>query len=256
MRIVVTGGLGHLGSRVVTALGDLGHDAIVASRRTGVDLLTGAGLAEVLAGADAVVHTADTMRPWEFAQVTTGGTRRVGEAAAEQPRPPHVVYISIVGVDLVPYAYYRAKWAAERELESLGVPATVVRATQFHSLAAAMARAHVGPIGLGVKGFRIQPVDIAWVARRLAEVASGPAPAAFARHPDLTGPELLTAGQIAEVVAGHQGRTIRRRVELPAVGGTLKAFAAGGVLPGSEAEVGGERFTEWLARQPPRLPRR
>ena len=64
-------------------------------------------------------------------------------------------------------------------MQSLGVPATVVRATQFHSLAAAMARAHMGPIGLGIKGFRTQPVDIAWVARRLAEVASGPAPAAF-----------------------------------------------------------------------------
>ncbi|GAA1764705.1 NAD-dependent epimerase/dehydratase family protein [Nostocoides vanveenii] len=65
MRIVVTGGLGHLGSRVVTALGDLGHDAIVASRRTGVDLQTGAGLAEVLAEADVVVHTADSLRPWD-----------------------------------------------------------------------------------------------------------------------------------------------------------------------------------------------
>jgi len=256
MRIIVTGGLGHLGSRVVTALGDLGHDAIVASRRTGVDVKTGAGLTRVLTGADAVVHTADTMRPWEFGSVTTGGTRRVGEAAATLARPPHVVYISIVGVDRVPYPYYRAKWAVERELETLGIPATVMRATQFHSLAASIARARVGPVGLGVKGFRIQPVDIAFVARRLAEVASEPAPAGFARHVDLTGPDLLTAEQIAGLVAGHQGRPIRRRLDLPALGGTLKAFASGAILPGADVEVGGERFTAWLARQPPRLPRR
>lgn len=210
----------------------------------------------MLDGADAVVHTADTLRPWEFAAVTTGGTRRVGAAAAAQDRPPHVVYISIVGVDRVPYAYYRAKWAAERALEELGTPATVVRATQFHSLAAAMARAHVGPIGLGVKGFRVQPVDIAWVGRRLAEVACGPAPAGFARHQDLAGPDRFTADEIAALVAGHQGRTIRRRGDLPAVGRTLKAFAAGGVLPGPEAEVGGEHFTDWLERQPARLTRR
>ena len=73
---------------------------------------------------------------------------------------------------------------------------------------------------------------------------------------DLTGPDLLTTEQIAALGAGHQGRAIRRWLDVPAFGGTLKAFAAGGVLPGPEAKTGGEHFSEWLARQPPRLPRR
>jgi len=256
MRIVVTGGSGNLGREVMDALASLGHDAVSASRRTGVDLRTGAGLAASLAGADAVVHTADTLRPWEFREVTIGGTRRLGEAVASMDRPPHVIYISIVGVDHHPYAYYRAKYAAEMALRDLSIPATILRATQFHSLAAALAGMRIGPVGLGVRGMAIQPVDIAWVGRRLAELASGPVPASFTRAPDLAGPDRFGARAIAKLVARHTGRSAPRRLDLPPIGATLRAFAEGVVLPGPDAEVGGERFVTWLARQPRVLPRR
>lgn len=254
MRIVVTGGQGAVGSRVVRLLREAGHTATSASRRTGVDLSTGAGLDEALAGADAVVHTADTTNPRRYAAVTLGGTRHLAEAAARAPRPPHIVYISIVGVDRNPYAYYKAKYAAEQALAVSGVPSTVVRATQFHSLIAAMARwARVGPVVLSVKGMQAQPVDIEWVSRRLAEVATGPAPAGFARTADLAGPERFGVDEAARLVASHEGRALRRVVELPPVGATMRAFADGAVLPGPQAEIGGERFVEWLVRQPRRL---
>lgn len=254
MRVVVTGGQGALGSQVMAALAELGHDAVTASRRSGVDLRTGAGLDRVVEGADAVVHTADTTSPRSYAAVTVGGTRQLLEAAARQPSPPHVVTISIVGVAGHPYSYYRAKRAAELLVERSTQPATVVAATQFHSLAAFFGRVGtIGPIALGVKGMRLQPVDIAWVGRRLAETAVGPRPEGPARAPDLTGPDRLDVAEIARLVAEHAGRKPPRPVALPAYGASMKAFADGSILPGPEAEVGGERFVDWLARQPRRL---
>ena len=95
---------------------------------------------------------ADTTSPRSYAAVTVGGTRQLLEAAARQPSPPHVVTISIVGVAGHPYSYYRAKRAAELLVERSTQPATVVAATQFHSLAAFFGRVGtIGPIALGVK---------------------------------------------------------------------------------------------------------
>lgn len=256
MRVVVTGGLGNLGRAVVSALQDGGHEAVIASRRTGVDLRTGAGLAECLRDADAAVHTADSLRPWHWKTVTLGGTRALAETAAGLPAPPHLVYISIVGVDRNPYPYYRAKLAAEQVLADAPVPATVVRATQFHSLAAVMAGMRLGPVAVGVRGLSIQPVDITWVGRRLAEIAVSSRPDGFTRARELAGPDRFEAAEITDLVAAHLGTSAPRRLEMPPLGATLKAFAAGAVLPRDDAEIGGERFTEWLARQGSRLPRR
>ena len=95
-----------------------------------------------------------------------------------------------------------------------------------HSLAASIARARVGGVGLGVKGFRIQPVDIAFVARRLAEVASEPAPAGFARHVDLTGRTCSRPSRSPGWWPGTRAGRSGGAWTLPALGGTLKAFAA------------------------------
>ncbi len=258
MRIVVTGGLGALGSHVVTSLRAFGHEPVVASRRTGVDVATGAGLDAVLDGAEAVIHTADTTNPRRFGAVTVGGAERVAAAAGRTPSRPHVVYVSIVGVDRNPYPYYRAKLAAEAALEAAatsgGAPITVLRATQFHSLAAFFARVgRVGPVVVGLRGMRIQPVDIAWVGQRLAELATGPRPAAFARATDIAGPDRFSLEEISRLVAAHEERTPPRPLALPAFGATMRAFADGAILPGPEAELGGERFIDWLSRQPVRL---
>jgi uncharacterized protein YbjT (DUF2867 family) len=254
MRVVVTGGQGALGSQVMAALRATGHQAVSASRRTGVDLTTGAGLDRALDGADAVVHTADTTNPRSYAAVTVGGTRHVLEAAARQPTPPHVVTISIVGVAHHPYSYYRAKRAAEVLVEQSSQPATVVAATQFHSLAALFARlGRVGPVALGLRGMHIQPVDITWVGRRLAETAVGALPNGPARARDLSGPDRFGVAELTRLVAEHAGRKPPRVLGLPAYGATMRAFTDGTILPGPDAEIGGERFEAWLARQPTRL---
>lgn len=254
MRVVVTGGLGALGSQVVGALVKSGHDPVVASRRTGVDLETGAGVHRVLAGADAVIHTADSTDPRKHGSVTVGAGRTLIEHLARIPSPPHLVTISIVGCEQVDYAYYRAKRSADELVLSSGLPATVVRATQFHSLAAFFARVgRVGPLALTVKGMRIQPVDIQWVGKRLAEVAVAERPAGPVEGPDLTGPEIFDMSALSRLVATHERRRPPHLVTLAPLGAAMRDFGTGRILPGPEAEVGGERFAQWLERQPPRL---
>lgn len=255
MRIVVTGGSGDLGARVVRQLRARGHEAVAASRRSGVDLSTGEGLDAVLDGAAAVVHAATSQtRP---ARVDVAGARRIGESLRRLGSPAHVVSISIVGCDRVPYAYYRAKVDSERALEAAGVAATVVRATQFHSLAAFIGTAgRVGPFSLAIGDMRIQPVDIDWVAQRLCDHATGPAPSGYRRAADLAGPTAYTAGEVAGRIAAHDGRPAPRIVRVPPFLPVLKGFSEGSILPDPDAETGGCSFEDWLTTQPTPLPRR
>ena len=138
--VLVTGGTGLLGRAVVARLTSAGHDVRVLSRTAPGspavvgDLATGSGLDDAVAGVDTVVHCG--VRP---ARSPTG--RRDRHPVAGRCRPagrfsPHLVYVSIVGVDRIPLAYYRAKAEAEREVALSGLPWTTLRATQFHEFTA------------------------------------------------------------------------------------------------------------------------
>lgn len=251
VRVVVTGGAGDLGSRVVRQIRERGHEAESASRRTGVDLRTGAGLDAALRGADSVVHCADDPSAGDF--VTVYGTRRVADIAAAHD--VHLVHISIVGIDDHPLAYYKRKLRAEQGIAAAGGPATVVRATQFHSLAAFFARTLTkGPLTFAMGDMAFQPVDTDHVATRLADLALGGRPTAYARATDLAGPDVLTLGDIATLVRSHRGASSPRVVHLPAVGTVPKAFARRANVPAAgSAETGGRTFAAWLAEQPSRL---
>ena len=100
---------------------------------------------------------------------------------------------------------------------------------------------------------QIQPVDIGWVGQRLAELATARPPDAFARATDIAGPDRLDLRDVSRLVAEHEGRRAPFPLALPAFGATMRAFAEGTILPGPAAELGGERFVDWLARQPRRL---
>ena len=260
MRIVVVGGLGDLGLRVVRELADRGHAVSSASRRTGVDLRTGAGLRDAFAGVDAVVHCATD--PTRSRAVDVAGTRLLVDAVTQEglrrsAPAPHVVSVSIVGCDRVPYGYYRSKMASEQVLEHSGIPATVVRATQFHALAAFMAKLlRLGPLGLSVGDLRLQPVDIDWVAARLADHAEGPSPAGLARATDLAGPAASSLDGLQALVAQHDDRAAPRPLRIPPVGAAMRAVSSGALLPSPAAELGGRSFADWLAEQPRPLPRR
>lgn len=254
MRIVITGGQGDLGARVGRRLSEQGHEVVTASRRTGVDLRSGVGLAEVLERAYAVVHLATD--PRRARAVDVGGARRLVAALSQLESPAPVVAISIVGCDRTPYGYYRAKWETEQLLESSGRPVTVLRTTQFHALAAFLPRLlGLGPVGLTVGHLAVQPVDIEWVASTLADLATGPAPIGYRRATDLAGPDVLTVPELDALVRAHTGRPPRRTVSMPAVGPLLRSLDQRGLVPDGPVETGGRTFEQWLAAQPGTLPR-
>ncbi|MEU6680596.1 NAD(P)H-binding protein [Streptomyces sp. NPDC046853] len=239
--ILVTGGTGTLGRPLVGRLRADGHDVRVLSRRTppyAVDLREGGpGLDAAVAGADVIVHCASAPR---------GGDERAAGLLVEAARRagvPHLVYISIVGVDRVPLGYYRAKLAVEKLVEESGIGWTVLRATQFHDLVLNIletsAKLPVMPVPAGVSD---QPVAVGEVALRLAELAAAP-PAG--RVPDMGGPEVRTFEDLARAYLRATGK---RRPLLPVrlAGKTYRALREGGHLTPGRA-VGEGTFEEFLA---------
>lgn len=228
MEILVTGGTGVLGRRVVERLHSTGIRPRVLSRSgrpgtVGGDLLTGKGLVEAIRGAGTVIHCASS--PFrKVHQTDVGGTERLLEAAAREG-VSHLVYISIVGIDrATSYPYYRIKLETERVVENSPVPYTILRATQFHDfvlrLLRPLARLPLMPVP---KGFLLQPIDTGEVANRLVELAlSGPA----GRVPDIGGPEVRSMGELGRSYLRETGRG-RRLLEVPMPGRIAHAFREG-----------------------------
>ena len=245
MRIVVTGGKGLLGTEVVRRLEANGATVTSASRRTGVDLATGAGLDAALEGAECVVHAA--VHPWRHRAVNLNGTRQLINVLADRPAPPHIVYVSIVGCDRISFRYYRAKYASELALERCKLPVTVVRATQFHAVVAAVVRVVTrGPLGFVPRGMSFQPCDHRWLATEIADTALAPAPSGYHRAADRAGPERLSLAEAAALIHAQEGKPAPRLITFPPIGGTLQAFEAGANLPDPDAKIGGSSFRAFL----------
>ncbi|MEU0792517.1 NAD(P)H-binding protein [Amycolatopsis sp. NPDC005961] len=243
VRILVTGGTGQLGRPVVERLRAAGEEVRVLSRRPapGVvpgDLRTGRGIDSALAGVDVVVHCATDFfgRETDFARTLAEAARWAGG--------PHLVYVSIVGVDRVPLGYYRSKLETEEFIAASGLPHTIQRATQFHALVRTLfAGASRLPV-LPVPRLSFQPVDVRDVAERLADLALGD-PAG--RAPDFGGPEILAAAELAQAVAEASGRR-RRIVPVSVPGETFRAYAGGGHLAPEHLD-GTITFRQYLAEQ-------
>jgi uncharacterized protein YbjT (DUF2867 family) len=251
VQIAVAGGTGVLGSLVVEELARRGHAVRALSRRapgrpvTGaahraVDLTTGAGLRDALAGVDAVVDAANR-NDRRAADVLVEGTRRLVEAAAAEG-VGQIVEISIVGIDEVPLSYYKVKLEQERAVEQGDVPWSIVRATQFHQLLdwlfGSAARFGVVPSGR----FPVAPVDPRVVARVLADtVEGGPG----ARVAEVAGPRAEPLADLARTWVTSGGRHAMR-VALPMRRRMRESLAAGGLVPADGALTGGPSFAEWL----------
>lgn len=239
-KIVVTGGTGRLGQVVVERLAERGAEVQSISRRNttvSVDLRKGTNIDQAVAGARAIVHCATTNGRGDVE-----ATRNLIEAA-KRAGGPHLVYISIVGVEGVPMPYYRAKLAAEREIAESGLPWTILRATQFHDLVAQIlglaARLPVMPLPTG---FRFQPIDTGDVADRLAALAAGPP---RGRVADMGGPQILDVRQLAGLYLMRTGKR-RPLVSVPVPGAVARGYREGRHLAPDHA-VGRRTFEEFLA---------
>ena len=243
MQVLVTGATGQLGRPTTIALRNAGHEVRAMSRKPGsgrtvADLLTGAGLAEAFAGVDTVVHLA-----------TTNGRAdvRMAEhlvAAARQAGVAHLVLISIVDVDRIPLRFYRDRRRIEQIVEGSGVPYTLLRATQFHSLVVGLFRAQRFLPALVVPAIRVQPIAVPEVATRLTELASQPPQGRVA---DIGGPEQRPVRDFARTWQKSVGRR-RPIMPLRLPGRLFAAYDAGaGLVPGPA--YGRQTFDDYLGDQ-------
>jgi uncharacterized protein YbjT (DUF2867 family) len=244
--ILVTGGTGNLGRHVVPLLRAQGHDLRVLSRRPhatadGIeyvvgDAVSGAGLGAAVAGIEIVVHLAGSGKGDDI------GTAHLA-ATAREARAGHVVMISVVGADRMPIGYFRAKDRAEQSLAASGVPFTVLRAAQFHDFVWGMFGGMVRmPVVPAPGGIRLEPVAVAEVAERLAELVDG-APAG--RVADLAGPEVLDAPALLRGIAAVR-RARRPFVPLRVPGAVGRAYREGDNLAGPGVVRGHGTWAEYL----------
>lgn len=251
MKILVAGGTGQLGRHVVRLLRERGDDVAVLTRHLGVaggmagDLATGEGIEAACRGMDAVIHlaTAGNDAGKRYA-VDVEGTRLLAQACA-QGAVGHLLYISILGVDRIPMAYYEAKHAAEHRVRDFATDWTVLRLPQFaellDTLFGALARLPVVPVPRGLSFQPLAARDAAAVVVRTLD--AGP------RHAVLGagGPEVVSAKDAAEQwlaarrEAGGRGGAV---VQLAVPGAVMRAFRDGGnLMPASRQP--GEAFGDW-----------
>jgi uncharacterized protein YbjT (DUF2867 family) len=245
MRVAVAGGTGVVGTHVVHALRRAGHEPVVLARSRGVDVVTGRGLDAALSKVDAVIDVTniETLSRRRATAFFTAGSERLLEAE-RRANVAHHVLLSIVGVDRVDTGYYQAKVEQEQLVRSSGRPFTVLRATQFHEFPGQMLARIRGPV-VPMPQMRIQPVAAAEVAQRLTTIATADP---LGTHTELAGPQVHDIIELARRV-NNQHRHPRRILRLPVLGGTARAAARGGLLPGPGAALGAMTFDEWLTTQ-------
>jgi uncharacterized protein YbjT (DUF2867 family) len=238
VRAAIAGGTGVVGRHVVDELTARGHEPVVLSRGTGVDVGTGEGVAEATVGEDVIVDVSnvETSKRSVAEDFFTRSTTHL--LAVGVP----LVVLSIVGIDRIPFGYYQGKQKQEHIALASG-RATVLRATQFHDFAAQMlSRMSYGPIAL-VPRMRSQPVAASEVAVALADLVEV---APQGRVPDLAGPQ---PEELIDLVRRYVRATGRRRwvVPLTVPGAAGRAMRAGGALPSEPGPRGTQTFAAWLA---------
>ncbi|MFE3456800.1 SDR family oxidoreductase [Nocardiopsis aegyptia] len=246
MRIAVAGATGNIGSLTTAALKGAGHEVVPLSRSLGVDLTTGDGLDDALAGAAAVVDTTNHTGTERSQTVDFfGTTTRTLLTAEEKAGVRHHVVLSIVGIDAVEgNAHYAGKREQERLVADGPVPWTIVRATQFHDFAAMVASWTEQDGVAALAPLLVQPIAPADVADVLAEIAVGEPQG---RYRDVAGPETQDLVDMARRTHAARGRDVRL---VPTWSGLFGTSMAGNVLlPGEGARLAPTTFDAWLAEQ-------
>lgn len=248
MKVVVIGGTGLIGSKVVSNLRAAGHEAIAASPQSGVNAVTGEGLADALAGARVVVDVSNAPS-WADADVLAffeTSTRNLLAAEAKAGVAHHVA-LSVVGADRVPESgYLRAKVAQEKLIRDGNVPWSIVRATQFFEFLGRVANEAAQNGSVHLTPAKVQPIAATDVAAAVTEAALGEPTMAIT---EVAGPERVG---LNEIVARYLSRIGDKRTVVadPAVryfGATLDDRS---LTPDEGAHIGAIGFAEWMRDQP------
>jgi uncharacterized protein YbjT (DUF2867 family) len=246
MKIVVIGGSGLIGSKLVDKLRQDGHEASSAALESGVDILTGDGLAEAVEDAHVVVDVANAPA-WDDEAVLAffqKSSRNVSDAEAAAGVAHHVA-LSVVGADrLEDSGYLRAKVAQEEIVKAGPTPYTIVRATQFFEFIGRIADSGADGDTVRLSPALIQPEAADDVVSTLADVATGPP---LNDTVELAGPEAFPLDELARrfLRANHDRREVTADVHAPYFGAELDDTS---LVPGDDARIGPTRFEDWLSR--------
>jgi uncharacterized protein YbjT (DUF2867 family) len=245
MRIVVIGGTGRIGKKVVTNLRQHGHEVMAASPSSGVNSITGEGLAQAVAGAQVIVDVADAPS-WEDNAVlaffeTSGRNLLLAEAVAGVG---HHVALSVVGTHrLLASGYFRAKMAQERLIKASSVPYTIVRATQFFEFVGGIAQSATEGQTVRVPPVLMQPIASDDVAAAVADTAlAEPLNGTF----DLAGPEPIRQDDLVRQFLNATGdaRTVITDPKALYFGIRVNDQS---LTPGDHPRLGPTRFEDWLS---------
>jgi uncharacterized protein YbjT (DUF2867 family) len=247
MKIVVIGGTGLIGTKVVKNLRDRGHEVVAASPSKGINSVTGEGLAKALEGAQVVVDVANAPS-WEDKAVleffeTSGRNLLAAEAAAGVG---HHVALSVVGTErLLASGYFRAKMAQENLIKSSPIPYTIVRATQFFEFVSGIAQAATEGQTVRVPPVLMQPIVSDDVAAVIAEVALAEP---LNGTVDLAGPEPIRQDELVRefLKATGDARTVIADPKALYSGAAVNDQS---LTPGDNPRLGSTRFADWLRRK-------
>jgi uncharacterized protein YbjT (DUF2867 family) len=245
MKIAVAGGTGVVGRHVVQAAKAAGHEPVVLSRTAGVDLLDENKVAAALSGADVVIDVANapTLSEKKATAFFTEVDERLSRLGAQAGASRFLV-LSIVGIDRVSWTYYRAKVAQEQVARNGPLPATIVRATQFHEFPEqVLDRAHLGPLAV-VPVMAIQPIAARSVAEFLVRSAEQPPSSELT---EIAGPQPEELVALARATAHFNAR---RMVVVPfrVPGAPGRAMRRGDLRPGRDAQLLGPSFADWAEK--------
>jgi uncharacterized protein YbjT (DUF2867 family) len=246
MKIVVIGGTGLIGANVVNRLRLQGHEAVAASPGTGVNTITGQGLAAALAGAQVVVDVANSPSfedeaVMDFFQ-TSGRNLLAAEAAAGVK---HHLALSVVGTDRLPDSgYFLAKVAQEQLIKTANIPYTILRSTQFFEFVEGIIKAGTDGNKIHLSPALIQPIAADDVAAALAGLAVGPA---LNGTVEIAGPGLFPLDELARkfLAARGDGREVIADIHARYFGSELNDRS---LISHGNPRLGQTRFTDWLSR--------